>query len=124
MQDGQIIGLKTLADVVEALIGVYFLQVDMNSALKAMKWLQVPIPFPANVPGAILADAEEKMQSRNPFSDYEIATLERKVGYQFRCKSILLSAFDYGDEKTYNEAGAARGSFEFQRLEFLGEFPF
>jgi endoribonuclease Dicer len=122
LQDGQIIGLKTLADVVEALIGVYFLQGDMNSALKAMNWLQVPIPFPANVPEAILADVQEQMRTRNPFNDHDIATLEKKIGYQFRCKSLLLSAFDFGDEKTFNESGAAKGSFKFQRLEFLGEF--
>ncbi|KAG0622718.1 hypothetical protein M758_3G118600 [Ceratodon purpureus] len=119
--DGQIIGLKTLADVVEALVGVYFLQGDMNSALKAMEWLQVPIPFPANVPEVFLANVQEQMKTRNTLNDHDIATLEKKIGYQFRCKSLLLSSFDFGDEKTFNEAGAVKGSFEFQRLEFLGD---
>lgn len=121
MQDGQVIGLKTLADVVEALIGVYFLHGDMNSALKAMNWLQVPIPFPEKVPEVVIANVEERMQPKSPFSDHDIDTLEKKIAYQFRCKSLLVSAFDFGDEIIFNEVGAARGSFEFQRLEFLGE---
>jgi endoribonuclease Dicer len=121
LQDGQVIGLKTLADVVEALIGVYFLHGGMDSALKAMNWLRVPIPFPEKVPEVVYTNVEEKMRTKSSFSGHDIATLEKKIAYRFKCKSLLVSAFDFGDEVIFNDAGAARGSFEFQRLEFLGE---
>ncbi|XP_024363925.1 endoribonuclease Dicer homolog 1 isoform X2 [Physcomitrium patens] len=119
--DGQVIGLKTLADVVEALIGVTFLHGDLNSAVKTMVWLQVPIPFPEKIPEVIIADIQELMEARNTFKDHDIVTLEKKIGYQFKCKSLLLSAFDYGDEVTFTQSGVPRGSFQFQRLEFLGD---
>lgn len=120
---GQIIGQKTLADVVEALVGVYFLHGGLDSALKAMRWLQVSMPFPSKVPESIYAGLCEGMRGRNTLCPLEIATLEKRIGYHFRTKFLLVSAFDYGNEIAFNDTGVPIGGFSFQRLEFLGDLP-
>lgn len=118
LQEGQVLGRKTLADVVEALVGTYLLHGGLDSALTAIAWLGVPIHFPSKVPEAVHANHVSKTSCRNLLQLADFEALEEKLGYRFRNKALLVSAFDYG-----YESGTKLGGFEFHRLEVLGD-PF
>jgi endoribonuclease Dicer len=116
LQEGQVLGRKTLADVVEALVGTYLLNGGLDSALTAIAWLGVPIHFPSKVPEAVHANHVSKTSCRNLLQLADFEALEEKLGYRFRNKALLVSAFDYG-----YESGTKLGGFEFHRLEVLGD---
>ena len=102
-------------------MGVYFLHGNLEKAVKAMAWLRVPISLPSGVPACHLEEVQVRMRNRFELGTVDIETLEKKLGYQFKRKELLFSAFDYGHEIGNNETGIKLGGFGFQRLEFLGK---
>lgn len=103
--------MKTIADVVEALIGAYLVDSGFPAALAFLKWMGIEIDFDASLVG------EACLQSRNNLSlikCIDIDELERLLGYNFIHKGLLLEAFAH---PSFNEHNGGC----YQRLEFLGD---
>ncbi|GLJ43003.1 hypothetical protein SUGI_0892520 [Cryptomeria japonica] len=103
--------MKTIADVVEALIGAYLVESGFKAALSFLKWIGIEIDFDP----LLIEDA--CIQSRNNLSliDYiNISNLEGLIGHKFLHKGLLLEAFTH---PSYNEHNGGC----YQRLEFLGD---
>lgn len=101
---------KTLADVVEALIGAAYIDGGAN---KALSCLAVFLP---EVPWALSSLQIEKLQTTYDVSiQYppNLARLENLIGYTFDRKSILVEALTHPSHCGSNAS--------YQRLEFLGD---
>ncbi|KAI9741256.1 MAG: Dicer-like protein 2 [Cirrosporium novae-zelandiae] len=103
---------KTLADVMESLIGASFLD---GMEEKCLRCLRVLIP---RVPWLATKDSVSKLNDCVPinmgFSQF-LGPLERLIGYQFKKKTLLVEALTHPSHS---------GSFttaNYQRYEFLGD---
>ncbi|KAL8969849.1 MAG: hypothetical protein Q9183_001799 [Haloplaca sp. 2 TL-2023] len=104
---------KTLADVVEALIGAAFLGEGFDEALNVLKVFLPRVPW-ASVRDRndALFSAAEQIHLGYP-SHY--APLEDLIGYSFTLKSVLLEAL------TDSSFVGSNVSTSYERLEFLGD---
>ncbi|KAG6554942.1 hypothetical protein Mapa_003526 [Marchantia paleacea] len=109
-----LVSCRTLADIVEALIGAYLMNSGLDVALKAMAWLSVPIKFPPKLPQAIISNLFAEASSLDLYKLIDVDRLERKLGYVFKNKYLLAGALNYDSQKS-------TCSLLFQRLEFLGD---
>ncbi|XP_065848969.1 dicer-like protein 4 isoform X2 [Euphorbia lathyris] len=102
---------KTIADVVEALIGAFIVDSGFKAAAAFLKWLGISVDFESSEVMNIYL-ASSRFTSRAPSMD--ISSLESSLGHQFLNKGLLLQAFVH---PSYNkhEGGC------YQRLEFLGD---
>uniref|UniRef100_A0A803NSH9 Endoribonuclease Dicer homolog 1 n=1 Tax=Cannabis sativa TaxID=3483 RepID=A0A803NSH9_CANSA len=120
MEDGELEGdsssyrvlsSKTLADVVEALIGVYYVQGGKYAANHLMKWIGIEVEFdpdqidcpgkPSNIPETVL---------RNVNFD----ALEGALNIKFRDRGLLVEAITHASRPS-------SGVSCYQRLEFVGD---
>ncbi|XP_055335150.1 LOW QUALITY PROTEIN: endoribonuclease Dicer-like [Paramacrobiotus metropolitanus] len=115
---------KSLADVVEALIGMMLLEVNAYYAQRFMEWMGLKAIHSRGKIGSGQIDkgfsslrrAEDDPLFRElstlvaPFGDFE-----KRIGYIFRDKSYLLQAFSHN---SYNRNQLTDC---YQRLEFLGD---
>lgn len=120
MEDGEVesdsssyrvLSSKTLADVVEALIGVYYVEGGKSAANHLMKWIDIEIEFdpeeiespkrPTNVPESVLRSV-----------DFD--ALEGALKIQFRDRSLLVEAITHASRPS-------SGISCYQRLEFVGD---
>ncbi|KYM88476.1 Endoribonuclease Dicer [Atta colombica] len=111
----QILSDKTVADSVEALIGVYLKSNHIEGAAKLLKWFGIlPDVKIDMLLGSISQDPVIGVGDPNyhmPWAD----TLESKIGYKFKNRAFLLQAFTH-------PSFTANGITEcYQRLEFLGD---
>lgn len=128
--DDQQIPDKSIADSVEALIGVHFTQCGYMTALKFMDWLGLKVlseeadggsaaksPHYANYPMYTCEIPEDEQRYRDVLEKQtkEMASFEKEIGYVFKNKELLLEAFTH---PSYSE-NTITGSY--QRLEFLGD---
>ncbi|KAM5555821.1 endoribonuclease Dicer [Rosa sericea] len=107
----RVLSSKTLADVVEALIGVYYVEGGKNAANHLMKWVGIDVEFnadeiesttrPSNVPDSILRSI-----------DFD--ALEGALNIKFRDKGLLVEAISHASRPS---SGVAC----YQRLEFVGD---
>ncbi|KAL2040995.1 hypothetical protein N7G274_006453 [Stereocaulon virgatum] len=103
---------KTLADVVEALLGASYID---GGPEKALKCLEIFIP---NVPWSTASRAVDilypvydlKIQSSSHLSQ-----VEQLLGYEFNLKGLLIESLTHASHISPN------GSASYQRLEFLGD---
>ncbi|XP_061374875.1 endoribonuclease Dicer homolog 3a isoform X2 [Gastrolobium bilobum] len=103
---------KTIADCVEALIGAYYVGGGLIASLHVMKWLGIDADLkPSLVVEAITAAS---LHTCVPKVN-EIASLEKKIGYEFSVKGLLLEAITHLSE-TKLGIGCC-----YERLEFLGD---
>lgn len=107
---------KTLADVVEALIGASYVSAGFEGAIKCCAAFELPVnwlPLETRVTSLIASasDASERLPKNLP---EKYAVLEDLVGYKFKKKSLLLEAMTH---LSYD----AESSMSYQRLEFLGD---
>ncbi|XP_024534974.1 endoribonuclease Dicer homolog 1-like isoform X2 [Selaginella moellendorffii] len=102
----QLLSTKTLADVVEAVLGACVLEGELAAAMAAANWLQIPVRFP---PGAEDHHRFE-VTGCGSLTDDDLNELQEKLGYQFRNKQVLRVALSFHDD-----------NFTFRRLEFLGD---
>lgn len=103
--------MKTIADVVEALIGAYLVDGGFGAALAFLKWIGIEIDFDPSLVG------EACIRSTNNLSltkCIDIDELQRLLGYNFTYKGLLLEAFAH---PSFNEHNGGC----YQRLEFLGD---
>ncbi|KAI1817583.1 RNase3 domain-containing protein [Poronia punctata] len=107
------ISTKTLADVVESLIGAAFQEGGMSKALICMgiflpevKWYDLPR-------GHMLISNTKQIKPDLP-PQYKV--LEDLIGYEFRNKTLLLEAITHGSWNLYMSTESSM-----ERLEFLGD---
>ncbi|OVA19920.1 Ribonuclease III domain [Macleaya cordata] len=120
MEDGEVesdsscyrvLSSKTLADVVEALIGVYYVEGGKNAAHHFMNWIGIQVEFdpqevectkkPSSVPESILRSVN-------------FDALEGALNIKFNDKSLLVEAITHASRPS---AGVSC----YQRLEFVGD---
>lgn len=120
MEDGEIEGdssayrvlsSKTLADVVEAFIGIYYVEGGQKAATHLMDWIGIPVEF--DVAEGELAQAgcqvpETVLRSIN------FEALEGHIGHKFRERSLLVEAITHASRPS-------SGVPCYQRLEFVGD---
>ncbi|KAK6123261.1 hypothetical protein DH2020_042989 [Rehmannia glutinosa] len=102
---------KTLADVVEALIGVYYVEGGKYAANHLMKWIGIDIKFdlkeinysirPTTVPDSILRSVD-------------FGALEGSLNINFNDKGLLIEAITHASRPS-------SGVSCYQRLEFVGD---
>ncbi|KAL8507745.1 hypothetical protein ACS0TY_018332 [Phlomoides rotata] len=103
----RIIKSKTVADVVEALIGAYLSAGGEIAALSFMAWLGIKVDF-VTVPYT-------RTLVKNPEMHINIRYLESLLKYSFRDASLLVEALTHGSYMRPEVPGC------YQRLEFLGD---
>ncbi|KAL6982180.1 Dicer-like protein 1 [Sarracenia purpurea var. burkii] len=120
MEDGElesdsssyrVLSSKTLADVVEALIGVYYVEGGKNAANHLMKWIGIEVDFdpkeimctirPSNVPESILRSVN-------------FDALEGALNIKFEDRGLLVEAITHASRPS-------SGVSCYQRLEFVGD---
>ncbi|EOA39476.1 hypothetical protein CARUB_v10008073mg [Capsella rubella] len=120
MEDGELEGdlssyrvlsSKTLADVVEALIGVYYVEGGKIAANHLMTWIGIHVEDdpeevegtvkPANVPESVL-------------KSIDFVGLERALKFEFQDKGLLVEAITHASRPS-------SGVSCYQRLEFVGD---
>nr|KYP72012.1 Endoribonuclease Dicer isogeny [Cajanus cajan] len=120
MEDGElesdsssyrVLSSKTLADVVEALIGVYYVEGGRNAANHLMKWIGIQIEF----------DPDEMECSRKPFNvpdsilrSVDFDALEGALNIKFKDRGLLVESITHASRPS-------SGVSCYQRLEFVGD---
>ncbi|URE26504.1 hypothetical protein MUK42_18017 [Musa troglodytarum] len=106
----RVLSSKTLADVVEALIGVYYVEGGEVAANHLMKWIgiqvdidphDIPCPKPYNIPESIMRSV-----------DFD--ALEGALNVKFRDRGLLVEAITHASRPS-------SGVSCYQRLEFVGD---
>nr|XP_010934025.1 endoribonuclease Dicer homolog 1 [Elaeis guineensis] len=106
----RVLSSKTLADVVEALIGVYYVEGGKNAANHLMRWIgiqvefdpqELPCPKPHNIPESIMRSV-----------DFD--ALEAALNIQFKDRGLLVEAITHASRPS-------SGVSCYQRLEFVGD---
>nr|XP_043612306.1 endoribonuclease Dicer homolog 1 [Erigeron canadensis] len=108
----RVLSSKTLADVVEALIGVYYVEGGKQAANHFMKWVGIEVDFdftemegcatlPSNVPDSILRSVN-------------FDSIEGALNLKFRDKGLLIEAITHASRPS-------SGVSCYQRLEFVGD---
>ncbi|XP_062209665.1 endoribonuclease Dicer homolog 1 [Phragmites australis] len=106
----RVLSSKTLADVVEALIGVYYVGGGKIAANHLMKWIgihaeldpqEIPPSKPYNIPESII-------------KSINFDTLEGALGIKFKTKGLLVEAITHASRPS-------SGVSCYQRLEFVGD---
>ncbi|CAE6112025.1 unnamed protein product [Arabidopsis arenosa] len=102
---------KTIADVVEALVGAFLVDSGFKGAVKFLRWIGVNVDFESlQVQDACIASRRYMpLTTRN-----NLEALENQLGYKFLHKGLVVQAFIH---PSYNRHGGGC----YQRLEFLGD---
>ncbi|XP_010495321.1 PREDICTED: dicer-like protein 4 [Camelina sativa] len=102
---------KTIADVVEALVGAFLVDSGFKGAVKFLRWIGVNVDFESvQVRDACIASRRYMpLTTRN-----NLEALENQLEYTFLHKGLLVQAFIH---PSYNRHGGGC----YQRLEFLGD---
>ncbi|KAG6676656.1 hypothetical protein I3842_15G163400 [Carya illinoinensis] len=102
---------KTIADVVEALVGAFIVDSGFRAAIAFLRWIGIQVDFEASqVCKACMAST-----SYIPLAtSLDIPSLENLLGYQFFHRGLLIQAFVH---PSHNKNGGGC----YQRLEFLGD---
>lgn len=117
----QVIGDKTLADVIESIIGIYVGAMGINGGMKILEWLRI-IPedaikatFGATIPNPIIKENCTQRDITAQLSNYEASQVEKILDYNFRNRAFLLQALTHS---SYNGNHITQS---YQRLEFIGD---
>ncbi|KAK4604657.1 hypothetical protein RGQ29_012930 [Quercus rubra] len=102
---------KTIADVVEALVGAFIVDSGFKAATNFLRWIGIQVDFEASQVSNVCIASTSYMPLR---AHMDIGALEKLLGHQFLHKGLLLQAFVH---PSYNQHGGGC----YQRLEFLGD---
>ncbi|KAI4335598.1 hypothetical protein L6164_014232 [Bauhinia variegata] len=102
---------KTVADVVEALVGALIVDSGFKAATAFLTWIGIKIDFAAS---QVLKICTESTSYIPLSASVDIPSLEDHLGYHFLHKGLLLQAFVH---PSYSKHGGGC----YQRLEFLGD---
>jgi len=110
------IGKKTLADIIEALMGAAYLPSNFNAALSTAKCLGIPVTVSRWEDFSRQYILGQQGKQRSPISEtfqFFIPQIEEICGYRFQNKSLIQEAM--------TSPGWEDGNTGYQRLEFLGD---
>jgi endoribonuclease Dicer len=118
----RVLSSKTLADVVEALIGVYYVEGGKNAANHLMKWIGIEVDFDPVEIDKEQEDEEcwykkKKMTCSVPDSvlrSINLEALEGALNIKFEDKGLLIEAITHASRPS-------SGISCYQRLEFVGD---
>ncbi|KAI3796093.1 hypothetical protein L1987_38757 [Smallanthus sonchifolius] len=102
---------KTVADIVEALVGAFLVDSGFKGAIAFLKWIGIPVDFKHSHVADICASSRI---FTNLSGLIDISALENLLGYRFHHKGLLLQALLH--PSYHNSYGGC-----YQRLEFLGD---
>ncbi|KAI3891640.1 hypothetical protein MKW92_042971 [Papaver armeniacum] len=102
---------KTIADVVESLVGAFIVDSGFKAATAFLKWVGIKVEFDAFQVTRVCS-ASKSYMSLGEVVDTDV--LESLLGYKFLHKGLLLQAFVH---PSYNKHSGGC----YQRLEFLGD---
>ncbi|KAG0625971.1 hypothetical protein M758_2G092600 [Ceratodon purpureus] len=120
MEDGEIEGdssayrvlsSKTLADVVEAFIGIYYVEGGQDAATHLMNWIGIPVEFDEE-DGKLAISGCQVPEAVMRSIDFN--ALEASIGHKFRERSLLVEAITHASRPS-------SGVPCYQRLEFVGD---
>ncbi|CAA7056222.1 unnamed protein product [Microthlaspi erraticum] len=120
MEDGELEGdlssyrvlsSKTLADVVEALIGVYYVEGGKVAANHLMKWIGIHVE---DDPEEIEGTVKPVNVSESVLKSIDFVGLEKALKYEFVEKGLLVEAITHASRPS-------SGVSCYQRLEFVGD---
>ncbi|XP_029037837.2 endoribonuclease Dicer [Osmia bicornis bicornis] len=111
----QTVADKTVADCIEALIGVYLTHLGIKDTIILLKWLQI-LPNEIDIRGLLYDISEDfvAQENINRFMPWA-SNIETKIGYKFQNQAFLLKAFTHPSYTANNVTEC------YQRLEFLGD---
>lgn len=90
---------KTIADVIEALVGAFIVDSGFKAATAFLRWIGLEVHFDASqVISACIASAQYLTLA----DCVDIDSLEKYLGYKFRHRGLLLQAFIH---PSYNKHG-------------------
>ncbi|CAN4113157.1 unnamed protein product [Withania somnifera] len=102
---------KTIADIVEALVGAFVVDSGFKAAIAFLKWIGIHTDFKEPQVKSICSASKVFM----PLADeIDVLGIEHLLGYSFVHKGLLIQAFIH---PSYNKHGGGC----YQRLEFLGD---
>ncbi|XP_060171899.1 dicer-like protein 4 isoform X2 [Lycium barbarum] len=102
---------KTIADIVEALVGAFVVDSGFKAAIAFLKWIGIHTDFKEPQVRSICSASKVFM----PLADeIDVLGIENLLGYSFVHKGLLIQAFIH---PSYNNHGGGC----YQRLEFLGD---
>ncbi|KAL8464928.1 hypothetical protein ACS0TY_034422 [Phlomoides rotata] len=102
---------KTLADVVEALIGVYYVEGGKTAANHLMKWIGIDIDFDLK---ELNYSLKQSSVPENILKTVDFDTLESALNVKFNDKGFLVEAITHASRPS-------SGVSCYQRLEFVGD---
>lgn len=108
---------KTLADVLEALIGAYLVEGGKNEAMKFMAWAGIIESAKFNPLQVSCARKCPSLMEVGCDHGVDFQDLEKIIGYTFQNKGLLLEAITHSSCQT----NKVDGINNYQRLEFLGD---
>ncbi|XP_062078299.1 dicer-like protein 4 isoform X2 [Humulus lupulus] len=102
---------KTVADVVEALVGAFLVDSGFKAAIAFLRWIGIEVDFQASQVTDICRASDKYITLA---AEMNTKALESSLGYQFVHRGLLLQAFIHPSYTKH--AGGC-----YQRLEFLGD---
>ncbi|KAJ6837174.1 endoribonuclease Dicer-like protein 4-like isoform X1 [Iris pallida] len=102
---------KTIADVVEALVGVFLVESGFRDAIAFLQWIGIQVGFEVS---NIYKFLDESKSNLSLSKSIDLDELEKLLAYRFKHKGLLLQAFIH---PSYNKHSGGC----YQKLEFLGD---
>lgn len=87
-QGHRLIYHKTVADVVEALIGTHLVECGQDGALAFMKWVGVAVDFDP----VMKVQAQKRREPNAAHLNGLVVRLENNLNYRFRSKALAIEA--------------------------------
>lgn len=90
---------KTIADIVEALIGAFIVDSGFKAAIAFLCWIGIKVDFEASQFTKVCMASTKYVPLKSPT---DIAALEKSLDYQFLFRGLLVQAFVH---PSYNKHG-------------------
>ncbi|KAM0886804.1 hypothetical protein ACQ4PT_029462 [Festuca glaucescens] len=102
---------KTIADVVESLVGAFLVEGGFKAAFAFLHWVGIDVDFEDSSFYRVLDGSSINLSLMNHTN---VAELEELIGYNFKFKGLILEAFVH---PSFNKHSGGC----YQKLEFLGD---
>lgn len=89
---------KTIADVVEALVGAFIVDSGFKAATGFLRWIGIQVDFEASQVSNVCIESNSYMPLR---ARMDIGALENLLGHQFLHRGLLLQAFVHPSYKQH-----------------------
>ncbi|KAG2573270.1 endoribonuclease Dicer homolog 4 isoform X3 [Panicum virgatum] len=102
---------KTIADVVESLLGAFIVESGFEAAFAFLHWIGIKVNFKDSALYRVLDASSANLSLMNYIN---VSELEELIGYKFKHKGLLIQAFVH---PSFNKHSGGC----YQRMEFLGD---